>query len=124
MLRSKSQTEFGDANIWSRQAIAAEDLSNGIVDWNRMRRGLPNGNNPITHLENVLGAQARGLMISGVRIDPETGRPLDTPESIRRTNPAAADDPAVAQGLQQDAPRPGQRDADYRSGVAGAGGSH
>jgi hypothetical protein len=100
MLRSKSQTEFGDANIWSRQAIAAEDLSNGIVDWNRMRRGLPKGNNPITHLENVLGAQARGLIISGVRIDPETGRPLDTPESIKRTNPAAADDPAVAQGLK------------------------
>jgi hypothetical protein len=100
MLRSQSQTEFGDANIWSRQAIAAEDLSSGIVDWNRMRRGLPKGNNPITHLENVLGAQARGLMISGVRIDPETGRPLDTPDSIKRTNPAAADDPAVAQGLK------------------------
>jgi hypothetical protein len=100
MLRSQSQTEFGDANIWGRQAIAAEDLSSGIVDWNRMRRGLPKGNNPITHLENVLGAQARGLMISGVRIDPETGRPLDTPDSLKRTNPAAADDPAVAQGLK------------------------
>ena len=100
MLRSQSQTELGNPNAWSRQAIAAEDLSNGIVDWNRMRRGLPKGNNPITHLENVLGAQARGLMISGVRIDPETGRPLDTPESIKRTNPAAADDPAVAQGLK------------------------
>ena len=95
MLRSQSQTEFGNPNLWSRQAIAAEDLSNGVVDWNRMRRGLPLGANPITFMENVLGAQARGLQISGVRIDPETGRPLDTPESIKRTNPAAADDPSV-----------------------------
>ena len=100
MNRAQWQQEFGDAGLGVRQAIAAEDLANGVVDWNRMRRGLPLGANPITFMENVLGAQARGLQISGVRIDPETGRPLDTPESIKRTNPAAADDPAVAQGLK------------------------
>jgi hypothetical protein len=100
MLRAESQREFGNPNFWSRQAIAADDLSRGIVDWNRMRRALPLGENPVTFLENVLGAQARGLQISGVRIDPETGRPLDTPDSLKRTNPAAADDPAVAQGLK------------------------
>lgn len=100
MNRAQWQREFGDAGLGVRQAIAAEDLANGVVDWNRMRRGLPLGANPITFMENVLGAQARGLQISGVRIDPETGRPLDTPESIKRTNPAAADDPAVAQGLK------------------------
>ena len=95
MNRAQWQQEFGDAGLGVRQAIAAEDLANGVVDWNRMRRGLPLGANPITFMENVLGAQARGLQISGVRIDPETGRPLDTPESIKRTNPAAADDPSV-----------------------------
>ncbi len=99
-LRNNSERELGSPNAWSRQAIAAEDLSNGIVDWNRMRRALPLGENPVTFLENALGAQARGLQISGVRIDPETGRPLDTPASLKRTNPAAADDPAVAQGLK------------------------
>jgi hypothetical protein len=98
--RAQWQREFGDAGAGVRQAIAAEDLANGIVDWNRMRRALPLGENPVTFLENVLGAQARGLQISGVRIDPETGRPLDTPDSLKRTNPAAADDPAVAQGLK------------------------
>lgn len=94
----------GDLNTmdWARDEIFAETFAtnSAAMDWASIRRGNPAGGNFLAFAEGILGAQARGLMAAGVRIDPQTGRPLDTQASLFQQNPVLAADPQVMKQLE------------------------
>ena len=87
---------------WARDEIFAETFATNAstMDWSSIRRGNPAGGNFLTFAEGILGAQARGLMAAGVRIDPQTGTPLDTPSSLFNENPVLAADPQIVKQLE------------------------
>jgi hypothetical protein len=98
-----AQDELGrggqDPMDWARREIMVEEWRMAGTDYARLRRGVPAGANPVTYIENILGANARALGLSGVRIDPETGQAI-TPEQLFKENPVAADDPIVNRNLR------------------------
>lgn len=91
-----------DTMDWARDEIFAETFAtnSASMDWASIRRGNPAGGNFLTFAEGILGAQARGLMAAGVRIDPQTGAPLDTTASLFKENPVLAADPEVMKQLE------------------------
>ena len=91
-----------DTMDWARDEIFAETFAtnSASMDWASIRRGNPAGGNFLTFAEGILGAQARGLMAAGVRIDPQTGAPLDTTASLFKQNPVLAADPEVMKQLE------------------------
>jgi hypothetical protein len=97
-----AQDELGrggqDPLDWVRREVMVEEARLAGVDFASIRRNVPAGANPITFMENVLGASARALGLSGVRIDPETGIAI-TPEQLFRENPVAANDPKLVKHL-------------------------
>jgi hypothetical protein len=98
-----AQDELGrggqDSADWARREIMVEEWRMAGTDYARLRRGVPAGANPVTFVENILGANARALGLSGVRIDPETGKAI-TPDQLFKENPVAADDPIVNRNLR------------------------
>jgi hypothetical protein len=86
-----------DGLDWARDEIFAETFAkaSNTMDFAAIRRGAPAGGNMLTFAESVLGAQARALSASGVRIDPQTGQALDTPGSLFKENPILATDKAL-----------------------------
>jgi hypothetical protein len=97
-----AQDELGrggqDPMDWVRREVVVEEARMAGIDFAAIRRNVPAGENPITFMENVLGASARALGLSGVRIDPETGMAI-TPEQLFRENPVAANDPKLVKHL-------------------------
>ena len=89
----------GDMNglDWARDEIFAETFAkaSNTMDFAAIRRGAPAGGNMLTFAESILGAQARALSASGVRIDPQTGEALDTPGSLFKENPLLSTDKAL-----------------------------
>jgi hypothetical protein len=98
-----AQDELGrggqDPADWARREIMVEEWRMAGTDYARLRRGVPAGANPVTFVENILGANARALGLSGVRVDPETGKAI-TPDQLFKENPVAADDPIVNRNLR------------------------
>ena len=98
-----AQDELGrggqDPADWARREIMVEEWRMAGTDYARLRRGVPAGANPVTFVENILGANARALGLSGVRIDPETGQAV-TPDQLFKENPVAADNPIVNRNLR------------------------
>jgi hypothetical protein len=90
-----------DGLDWARDEIFAETFAkaSNTMDFAAIRRGAPAGGNMLTFAESVLGAQARALSASGVRIDPQTGQALDTPGSLFKENPILATDKALLNQL-------------------------
>jgi hypothetical protein len=90
-----------DGLDWARDEIFAETFAkaSNTMDFAAIRRGAPAGGNMLTFAESVLGAQARSLSASGVRIDPQTGQALDTPGSLFKENPILATDKALLNQL-------------------------
>ena len=90
-----------DGLDWARDEIFAETFAkaSNTMDFAAIRRGAPAGGNMLTFAESVLGAQARALSASGVRIDPQTGEALDTPGSLFKENPILATDKALLNQL-------------------------
>jgi hypothetical protein len=90
-----------DGLDWARDEIFAETFAkaSNTMDFAAIRRGAPAGGNMLTFAESVLGAQARALSASGVRIDPQTGQALDTPGSLFKENPLLATDKALLNQL-------------------------
>ena len=86
-----------DGLDWARDEIFAETFAQAsqTMDFAAIRRGAPAGENFLTFAEGILGAQARALTASGIRIDGQTGRPLDTPGSLFKENPLLATDKAL-----------------------------
>ena len=86
-----------DGLDWARDEIFAETFAQASqsMDFAAIRRGAPAGENFLTFAEGILGAQARALTASGIRIDGQTGRPLDTPGSLFKENPLLATDKAL-----------------------------
>ena len=94
----------GDVNRfdWARDEIFAEEFARG-TDWlnfANIRRNIRPGTNPLTIMEGLLGAQARALEASGVRIDPQTGAPLDNAGVLFQKNPLLAKDKALLRSLE------------------------
>ena len=83
-----------DGLDWARDEIFAETFAKASqsMDFSAIRRGAPAGGNVLTFAEGILGAQSRALSASGVRIDPQTGAPLDTPDALFKENPLLATD--------------------------------
>lgn len=90
-----------DGLDWARDEIFAETFAKASqsMDFAAIRRGAPSGENFLTFAEGILGAQARSLQASGIRIDSQTGRPLDTPASLFKENPLLATDKALLNQL-------------------------
>jgi hypothetical protein len=90
-----------DGLDWARDEIFAETFAQASqsMDFAAIRRGAPAGENFLTFAEGILGAQARSLTASGIRIDGQTGRPLDTPGSLFKENPLLATDKALLSQL-------------------------
>lgn len=90
-----------DGLDWARDEIFAETFAQAStsMDFAAIRRGAPAGGNFLTFAESILGAQSRALAASGVRIDPSTGAPLDTPASLFKENPLLATDKSLLQQL-------------------------
>jgi hypothetical protein len=97
-----AQDELGrggqDALDWVRREVMVEEARLAGIDYAALRRNVPAGQNPITFIENLLGANARALGLAGVRIDPETGMAV-TPEQLFEENPVAANDPKLVKQL-------------------------
>lgn len=90
-----------DGLDWARDEIFAETFAKAseTMDFNAIRRGAPAGGNFLTFAEGILGAQARALSASGVRIDPQTGEPLEKPADLFAKNPLLATDKALVKQL-------------------------
>ena len=90
-----------DALDWARDEIFAETFAKAseTMDFNAIRRGAPTGSNFLTFAEGILGAQARALTASGVRIDPQTGAPLEKPADLFAKNPLLATDKKLVNQL-------------------------
>ncbi len=90
-----------DSLDWARDEIFAETFAKAseAMDFNAIRRGTPAGQNFLSFAEGILGAQARALSASGVRIDPQTGAPLEKPADLFSKNPLLATDRALVKQL-------------------------
>lgn len=99
LAQAELQRGGNDPLDWVRREIMVEEWRMAGMDFASIRRNIPEGANPVTFIEDVLGANARALGLSGVRVDPETGIPI-TPEQLFRENPVAADDPVVMSNLK------------------------
>jgi len=84
---------------WARDEIFAEDFrqASQSMDFAAIRRNLPADGSWLGSMENLLGAQANALSISGVRIDPATGQP----DPLFKANPILATDPVLKKQLGQ-----------------------
>jgi len=84
---------------WARDEIFAEDFrqASQSMDFAAIRRNLPADGSWLGSMENLLGAQANALSISGVRIDPVTGQP----DPLFKANPILATDPVLKKQLGQ-----------------------
>ena len=84
---------------WARDEIFAEDFrqASQSMDFAAIRRNLPADGSWLGSMENLLGAQANALSISGVRIDPATGQP----DPLFKVNPILATDPVLKKQLGQ-----------------------
>jgi hypothetical protein len=84
---------------WARDEIFAEDFrqASQSMDFAAIRRNLPADGSWLGAMENLLGAQANALSISGVRIDPATGQP----DPLFKANPILATDPVLKKQLGQ-----------------------
>jgi len=88
---------------WVRDEIFAEEFSKAsdLMDFAAIRRNYGGTLAGFTEFaEGVLGAQARALSASGVRIDPETGRAIDTPKQLFESNPILGTDKVLLQNLE------------------------
>jgi hypothetical protein len=99
LAQAELQRGGNDPLDWVRREIMVEEWRMAGMDFASIRRNIPEGANPVKFIEDVLGANARALGLSGVRVDPETGIPI-TPEQLFRENPVAADDPVVMSNLK------------------------
>ena len=84
---------------WARDEIFAEDFrqASQSMDFAGIRRHLPADGSWLGSMENLLGAKANALSISGVRIDPVTGQP----DPLFKANPILATDPILKKQLDQ-----------------------
>jgi hypothetical protein len=84
---------------WARDEIFAEDFrqASQSMDFAAIRRNLPADGSWLGAMENLLGAQANALSISGVNIDPVTGQP----DPLFKANPILATDPVLKKQLGQ-----------------------
>lgn len=88
-----------DGLDWLREEVFAEEFRNANIDLNRARRNIPLGANPVSFLENLLGAQSRALHMAGIDIDPQTGKPMGK-DQIFKQNRVAAGDPVVMKNYE------------------------
>jgi hypothetical protein len=72
---------------WARNEIWAEQLSNGGIDLNKIRQGVPLGIDPSAIGESILGGTARVLKTLGVAIDDQTGKVQGSLSAIFKDNP-------------------------------------
>jgi hypothetical protein len=88
-----------DGLDWLREEIFAEEFRNANIDFARSRRNIPLGANPVSFMENLLGAQSRALHMAGIDIDPQTGKPMGR-DQIFKENRVAAGDPVVMKNYE------------------------
>ena len=88
-----------DGLDWLREEIFAEEFRNANIDFSRARRNIPLGANPVSFMENLLGAQSRALHMAGIDIDPQTGKPMGR-DQIFKENRVAAGDPVVMKNYE------------------------
>jgi hypothetical protein len=90
-----------DTLDWARDELFAEEFrtASANLDFSAIRRGLPADGSWLGSFEKILGGHANALSISGVRIDPATGAPIDTPQSLFRDNPVLAADKTLLKNL-------------------------
>jgi hypothetical protein len=90
-----------DTLDWARDELFAEEFrtASANLDFSAIRRGLPADGSWLGSFEKILGGHANALSISGVRIDPTTGAPIDTPQSLFRDNPVLAADKTLLKNL-------------------------
>ena len=88
-----------DGLDWLREEIFAEEFRNANIDLSRARRNIPLGANPVSFMENLLGAQSRALHMAGIDIDPQTGKPMGR-DQIFKENRVAAGDPVVMKNYE------------------------
>lgn len=90
-----------DTLDWARDEIFAEEFrtASANLDFAAIRRGLPADGSWLGSFEKILGGHANALSISGVRIDPVTGAPIDTPQTLFRDNPVLAADKTLLKNL-------------------------
>ena len=90
-----------DTLDWARDELFAEEFrtASANLDFAAIRRGMPADGSWLGSMEKVLGGHANALSISGVRIDPATGAPIDTPQSLFRDNPVLAADKPLLKNL-------------------------
>ena len=84
---------------WARNEIWAEQLSNGGIDLNKIRRGTPLGIDPATMGESILGGASRVLRTLGVAIDDQTGKVQGSLSSIFKENPLVGNSPKLRKAL-------------------------
>ena len=90
-----------DTLDWARDELFAEEFrtASANLDFAAIRRGMPADGSWLGSMEKVLGGHANALSISGVRIDPVTGAPIDTPQTLFRDNPILAADKTLLKNL-------------------------
>jgi hypothetical protein len=90
-----------DTLDWARDEIFAEEFrtASANLDFASIRRGMPADGSWLGSMEKVLGGHANALSISGIRIDPATGAPIDTPQTLFRDNPILAADKTLLKNL-------------------------
>jgi hypothetical protein len=84
---------------WARNEIWAEQLSNGGIDLNKIRRGVPLGIEPSAIGESILGGTARVLKTLGVAIDDQTGKVQSSLSAIFKDNPLIGNSPKLRKTL-------------------------
>ena len=84
---------------WARNEIWAEQLSNGGIDLNKIRRGTPLGIDPAAMGESILGGASRVLRTLGVAIDDQTGKVQGSLSSIFKENPLVGNSPKLRKAL-------------------------
>jgi hypothetical protein len=84
---------------WARNEIWAEQLSNGGIDLNKIRRGTPLGIDPAAMGESILGGASRVLRTLGVAIDDQTGKVQGSLSSIFKENPLIGNSPKLRKAL-------------------------
>jgi hypothetical protein len=84
---------------WARNEIWAEQLSNGGLDLNKIRRGTPLGIDPAAMGESILGGVSRVLRGLGVAIDDQTGKVQGSLSKIFQENPLIGNSPKLRKTL-------------------------
>jgi hypothetical protein len=84
---------------WARNEIWAEQLSNGGLDLNKIRRGTPLGIDPAAMGESILGGVSRVLRKLGVAIDDQTGKVQGSLSKIFQENPLIGNSPKLRKTL-------------------------